>query len=140
MKIIFNKSCKNLAVYFPKSQFIFISIWNLPLVSSLDQIKPKFSSICISHKLSSEEIELLWELLCSRRTKFWLSEIYAKFNYLSECLTVLSHCAECPELNSINFWYSSSDAENEEETVKNAIFDFRKKFGFIANLTLRNNG
>ena len=108
-------------------------------VSNLNQIKPKFSSICISQKISSEEVELLWELLCSRRTKFCLSKIYANFNYLSECLTVLSLCAECPELNSINFGYSSSDAENEEETIKNAIFDFRKKFGFIANLNLRNN-
>ena len=140
MKIIFNKSCKNLAVYFPKSQFIFISIWNLLLVSSLDLIKLKFFSIFIGHKISSEEIELLWELLCSRRTKFCLSKIYAEFNYLSECLTVLSHCTECPELNSINFEYSSSDAENEEEVVKNAIFDFRKKFGFIANLKLKING
>ena len=110
------------------------------MVSNLDLIKSKFSSIWISHKLSSEEVELLWELLCSRRTKFCLSGIYAEFNYLSECLTVLSHCAECPELNSINFGYSSSDAENEEEAVKNAIFDFRKKFGFIGILNLRNNG
>ena len=107
--------------------------------SNLDLIKSKFSSIWISHKLSSEEIELLWKLLCSRKTKFCLSKFYAEFNYLSECLTMLSHCAECPELNSINFGYSSSDAENEEETIKNAIFDFRKKFGFIANLNLRNN-
>ena len=117
-------------------------LWNkgAETASNLDQIKPKFSLIWTSYKLSSEEVELLWELLCSRRTKFCLSKIYAKFNYLSECLTVLNNCAECPELNFINFWYSSSDAENEEEAVKNAIFDFRKKFGFIANLTLRNNG
>ena len=95
-------------------------LWNkgAEIISSLDQIKPKFSSIWISHKLSSEEVELLWELLCSRRTKFCLSEIYANFNDLFECLTVLSLRAECPELNFINFEYSSSDVENEEETIK----------------------
>ena len=107
--------------------------------NGLDWINLKFKEIYQFSKLSPDEFQFWWKVLRSRRTRFNLTEINLKFRLLSECLTVLSLCSDCPELESIKLEYSKADAENEDETVKQAKREFRQKFGFIQKLIIREN-
>ena len=102
--------------------------------NGLDWTNLKFKEIYQFSKLSPDEFQFWWKVLRSRRTRFNLTEINLKFRLLSECLTVLSLCSDCPELESIKLEYSKADAENEDETVKQAKREFRQKFGFIQKL------
>ena len=106
------------------------------LINELSLIEPKVIEIWINHTLSPAELELVSILLCSRRTKFSLSKITLKFKLLSEWLSILSLCASCTEIESIEFEYSEVDLDNENELVKSSVQNFRKKFGFITNLTI----
>ena len=102
----------------------------------LGLLEPRFSKIGIYHRLSPDEFQLFWELLRSQRTRFNLVSIETKFNLLSELLTALSLCADCPELKFIEFDYLKPDLENKQEVIDKAIKDFRKKFGIIEYLGL----
>ena len=108
----------------------------IDLIDELSLIEPKIKEILISHTLSPNELKLVSILLCSRRVRLSLWEILIKFKFLSECLSTLSLCADCTELESIKFEYSEVDLDNENELVKSSVKDFRKKFGFIRNLII----
>ena len=101
-------------------------------------ISLKNSEIYNFSTLSHDEFQSWWNVLRSRRVRFNLTKICLSFRLLSECLTVLSLCSDCPELKSINFRYSEADTENEYETVKHAEKEFRQKFGFIQELNILN--
>ena len=108
----------------------------IDLINELSLIEPNVKNISIDHTLSPYELKLVSVLLCSRRTRFSLWEISINFKFLSECLSILSLCADCIELESIWFGYSEVDLDNKNELVKSSVQDFRKKFGFIKNLTI----
>ena len=101
-----------------------------------DWINLKFIDIYQISKLSPDEFQFWWNVLRSRRTRFNLTEINLRFRLLSECLTVLSLCSDCSELESIKLKYSEADVENEDEMVKQAKGEFRQKFGFIQKLNI----
>ena len=106
------------------------------IMSNMNLMKHRISKIEIYHPLSSKEIEIVLMLLCSRRTRFSLSNINLRFNKLSECFTALILCTDCPELEIIDFKYFQSDIESEEEAIECAIWDFKQKFGFIKSLKI----
>ena len=105
-------------------------------IDELKLIEPKVIEIWIDHTPSPVELELVSVLLCFRRTKFSFSRITLKFKLLSEWLSTLSLCANCTELESVEFEYSKVDLDNENKLVKSSIHDFRKKFWFIKNLSI----
>ena len=106
------------------------------LIDELSLIEPNVKNISIDHTLSPYELKLVSVLLCSRRTRFSLWDISINFKFLSECLSILSLCADCIELESIWFEYSEVDLDNENELVKSSVQDFRKKSGFITELII----
>ena len=116
----------------------FIIETEVDLIENLISIEPICSQISIDHRLSRKEFKLVWELLCSRRTRFRLWVVWFQFNLLSEWLTALSLFANCPELDSVQVYYLSSDVENEHDIIENKVIDFRKKFGFIRELIINN--
>ena len=65
------------------------------------------------------------------------AEIY--FEKLSDAVSILSLCTECPQLTDIKFIYFYADIENEKEEIDYAIKEFRRKFGFIGSLTVCNH-
>ena len=95
-----------------------------------------FSDIIIGHELSPEELNFVKRLLNSRKTKFRVKNVQLKFNLLSECLLVLSLCADCPEIKTISLEYIESDLNNEVKTIKLAIKGLREKFGFIQRVNI----
>ena len=101
-----------------------------------DWINWKFIQIYKSINLSSNEFQFWWMMLRSGKTRFNLTLICLNFSLLSECLTVLSLCSDCPELKLVELSYLEADAENEDEVVEQAKREFRQKFGFIQNLYL----
>ena len=103
---------------------------------NLDYIDPKFSKIKWFDELESNELQLWWKILGSHRTRFNLTSIQLKFKVLSECLTVLSLCAECPELESIHLEYLESDIKNEQQIVEDAKAELRSKNRFIWKLEI----
>ena len=107
------------------------------IMNNQDWINLKFREIIQSRKLSPDEFQFWWNVLRSRRTRFYLASISLRFNVLSECLTALSLCSDCPELKSVDLRYSKADEENEVEVVEQAKREFRQKFGFIQKLTIR---
>ena len=107
------------------------------IMDNSDWINLKFIQIYKSTNLSSNEFQFWWKVLSSKRTRFNLTRIYLKFSLLSECLTVLSLCSGCPELQYVELHYFESDAENEDEAVEQAKREFIQKFGFIQNLIIR---
>ena len=113
------------------SDHSFSEIMNIP-----DLLNLKFIEISNSFLLSPDEFQFLWKVLSSKNTRFNLTRINLKFNLLSECLTVLSLCSDCPELKSVLFKYWEADAENEDEAVEQAQREFRQKFGFIQTLII----
>ena len=97
-------------------------------------INLKFWEISISCMLSPDEFQFWWKMLHSVKTRFNLNSIELKLKFLSECLTVLSLCSDCPELECIELKYWEADTENENEAVEQAEREFRHKFGFIPEL------
>ena len=102
-----------------------------------DWINLKFIKISQSSKLLPDEFQFWWNVLRSRRTRFNITSIGLGFRLLSECLTVLSLCSDCPQLEFVFLRYSEADTENEHEVVEHAKFEFIKKFGFILKLRIR---
>ena len=100
-------------------------------------INLKFRIIYNQSMLSPNEFQFWWKMLHSGKTRFNLTTINLKFNFLSECLTALSLCSDCPELESVYFQYSEADVENRHEIIKQAKREFSQKFGFIRNLVIR---
>ena len=108
----------------------------IDLIDELHLIEPRVKDITIRHTLSPYELKLVSVLLCSRRTKFNLRKIILYFKFLSECLSTLSLCADCTELESVEFEYSEVDIDKENEFVINSVQEFKEKFGFIKKLTI----
>ena len=107
------------------------------IMDNPDWINFKFIQICQLNKLSPDEFQFLWKVLSSKRTRFNLTSISLRFSLLSECLTVLSLCSGCPELQHVKLHYFEADAENEDEAVEHAQREFRQNFGFIQVLSIR---
>ena len=107
------------------------------MIDELSLINPILSKIMINHKLSPEEFKLVWKILKSRRTKYSINTIWIIFNVLSECLEVLSLCAECSQLEIIYFHYYKSNKRKEQKSIDIAVKEFTKKFGIIRSLTLK---
>ena len=99
-------------------------------------INLKFWKIYNHSVLSPDEFQFWWKMLHSDKTRFSLTSIDLKFSSLSECLTALSLCSDCPELESVYLRYSEADVENEGEIIEQAKQEFRQKFGFIRKLTI----
>ena len=106
------------------------------IIDNIDLINLKFWVISKSTILSPDEFQFWWKVLGSSKTRFKLTSINLYFNLLSECLTVLSLCSDCPELESIFFRYLEADTENKDEVVEQAKRKFRHKFGFIQNMNI----
>ena len=105
------------------------------ILESSDVINLKFWKIYWEYMLFPYEFQFWWEMLRSSKTRFRLTSIDLKFNFLSECLTTLSLCSGCPELEFIELKYLE-EVENEDEIVGQAKREFRQKFGFIQRLTI----
>ena len=99
-------------------------------------ISLKNSEIYNFFMLSHDGFQPWWNVLRSRRVRFNLTKIRLCFHSLSECLTVLSLCSDCPELKCVILRYSEADTEDEHETIKQAEKEFRQKFGFIQELNI----
>ena len=122
--------------YFNKSKTEISKYSISDIIDNIDLSNLKFIKISKLTILSPDEFKFWWNVLRSRRTRFNLTSIYLKFSLLSECLTVLSLCSDCPELEYVNLWYWEADAENEHEAVEQAKREFRQKFGFIDELEI----
>ena len=96
----------------------------------------KFKEICTTYILSPDEFQFWWNMLRSRRTRFNITAFDLEFRFLSECLTVLSLCSDCPQLEYVDLEYSEADTENEDEVIKQAKGEFIQKFGFIQKLNI----
>ena len=130
-KVIFNY--RN----YPSEKFAECSIPEI--MTNLDWTNLKFIQISKSSTLSPDEFRFWWMMLHFGKTRFYLTSINLKFDLLSECLTVLSLCSDCPELKYVELRYSEADAENEDKAVKHAKKEFRQKFGFIQKLDIFKN-
>ena len=129
----------NFSLNYLNSEAIKINQLSLNLISSAS-IESKFSSIEREYILSSDEFNLWKEILSSRKTRFSITSIKLKLRLLSECLTILSLCADCPELEFINLQYVEVDSINLPKTIENAERKFRKKIGFIKSLKILKTG
>ena len=107
------------------------------MMDSSNWINLKFWEISKSYMLSPDEFQFWWKVLHSKRTRFNITSIYLKFNLLSECLTVLFLCSDCPELKSVELEYLITDTENEHKTIEQAKSEFRRKFEYIQKLVIR---
>ena len=115
-----------------------------PIVSSsvvimktkLCSIEPKITSIAIRHKLSPNELKLISIVIGSNKTRFSIINIKLSLNLLSDCLALLSLCANCTELELIELKYSELDCDNEVEAVNKAIRDFKSKFWMIGTIII----
>ena len=84
-----------------------------------------------SRRIFADDLKIIWNLLSSRRIRFNLTDINLKMNLLSECLTVLSLCAKCPELKSVSLKFIGWDEDDEKEAINSAIKKFKRNFRFI---------
>ena len=107
------------------------------ILDSPDWSNLKFKEIYQLSILSLEQFQFWWKILRSRRTRWSLTSIDLKFSLLSEWLTVLTLCWDCPELMLVELRYRKADKENEDEAFENAKREFRQKLGFIPELTLK---
>ena len=121
---------------FSKINFKYFGKRSTKIIDNIDLINLKFWEIMQLTILSPDEFQFWWIVLRSSRTRFNLTSICLYFNLLSECLTVLSLCSDCPELESVDLWYSKADVENKNEVIKQAKREFRHKFGFIQKLEI----
>ena len=104
------------------------------IMDNLDWSNLKFNEIYQSSTLSPDGFQFWWMILRSRRTRFNITSIYLKLSLLSECLTVLSLCLNCPELKSVNLRYEEEDIEYKDEVIENAQRQLGQKFGFNQKL------
>ena len=107
------------------------------MINVLDYIKPKIKSLQINYKLFGEELEFVRKLIVLSRTRYCISQIWLKFSFLSELLSMLSLCTKCPELRSINLSYTRSETKNEQEEIDIALKEFKRNFGFIWFLEIK---
>ena len=124
--------------YFNRIKF---SFWNFNLLTSkknqeielcdIELICPTFSVFEFCQMIFEDDLMIVWNLLSSRRTRFNLTCVNLKLNLLSECLTVLSLCAKCPELKSVSLKFIGWDEDDEKEAINNAIKKFIRNVGFI---------
>ena len=108
--------------------------WSYEFIDDQDFNKLSFSSIKIYLTLSDRDFEFICKLLSSNKTRFRLSYIWLNFKKLSEWLTVLDLCEECPQLEYIYLKYSDQDLESSLKDE--AISKFRMKFWFIRELKI----
>ena len=108
-----------------------LKIMNSPLL-----IRSKFSIMHRYVLLPSDELNLVWKMLLSRRTRFSITSINLKLELLSECLTVLSLCADWPELNSVELWYLEAEEKSEQKIIERAIREFTMISGPIQKLVI----
>ena len=106
------------------------------IVDSPGCIESKFLELRRSDILPPDELNLVWKLLRSSRTRFNIILVSFKLRLLSECLAVLSLCANCPELEWVELWYKEVDVENEQEIIENAKIEFIKKLGSFITLKI----
>ena len=88
------------------------------IMDNPDWINWKFIQIYKSINLSSDEFKFLWKVLSSGKTRFNLTRITLKFSLLSECLTVLSLCSDCPELESVGLHYPKTPKDRVDIETK----------------------
>ena len=124
IKYIYNRS-KDVSEY---------SILNI--MESTDWFNYAFTEIFNSYMLSPDEFQFWWTVLRSKRTRVKITSIFLVFCLLSQCLTVLSLCSECPELKSVELGYLWWDVENEFEVVEKAKRRFKQKFWYIQKLNI----
>ena len=91
------------------------------MINFLSSIEPKFSKIDIYYEISTQDLEWISWLFSSSKTKFWLLSINLTFHLLSELLAILFMCAECPELESIEFSFLISDVSNKQDEIYSAV-------------------
>ena len=138
---------KLLPDYFSRINFKYIYDWSeeiaeysiSEIMDNPDWINLKFIEISYPYMLSLDEFQFWWIILRSSKTRFYITTIELKFILLSECLTVLSLCSDCPELKFVELRYSETDIKNEDEVIKQAKREFRQKFGFIQKLYIWKN-
>ena len=106
------------------------------MIDNPDLFNLKFIEISKSSILSPNEFSFWWKMLRSTRTRLNLHSISLCFSLLSECLTVLSLCSNCPEIKWVNLQYWEADKKDELETVEHAEREFRQKFGMIRDLNI----
>ena len=106
------------------------------IMNSPDYIEPTFSGVRRDFILPPDELNLVWKLLRSSKTRFNITSVSFKLRLLSECLAVLTLCADCPELESVDLWYEEADVENKQKTIESAKIEFAKKFGPIKSLNI----
>ena len=100
-------------------------------LTDIELISPTFSYIMNDKTIFEDDLKIIWNLLSSRRTRYNITGVNLKLYLLSECLTVLSLCEKCPELNSISLKFYKWDVSDEKEAINRAIKKFRRNFGFI---------
>ena len=108
----------------------------LKMMDSPELIESRFSWMHWSVLLPSKELDLIWKMLRSRRTRFSITSINLKLKLLSECLTVLSVCADWPELNSVELRYLEAEGKNKQKKIKHAKREFKMIFGPIQKLVI----
>ena len=91
----------------------------------------KLSLCSISPNRLKVNFEIIQKLLSSRRTRYNITGVKLDLDLLSKCLTVLSLCEKCPELESVSLTFRKWDKKDEKETIDSAIKEFRRNFGFI---------
>ena len=106
------------------------------IMNSPDYIEPTFSEVRRNFILPPDELNLVWKLLRSSKTRFNITSVSFKLRLLSECLAVLSLCADCTELESVDLWYKEVDKENEQQMIENTKIEFAKKFGPIKMMNI----
>ena len=96
-----------------------------------------FSTFRSCNVIFEDELNLVWDLLNSQRTRFNLLCVELELNLLSDCLTVLSLCEKCPELNSVSLKFTKWDEDDKKEAIDSAIKKFRRNFGFIQLIEIK---
>ena len=126
--------CRNSYTIYNYSLAIKEQIIKNSLIKSWNFSEFSVLSIEIHLKLLPEEFERICEILSSSKTKFKLKNILLIFSKLSECLTVLNLCADCPELKSIQFDFYEEDVKWDENKL---IENFRRTNGIIQKLKIK---
>ena len=106
------------------------------IMDNPDLFNLKFTEIYKLSMLSPNEYSFWWKMLRSTRTRLNLFSISLCFSLLSECLTVLSLCSNCPKIEYIDLQYWEADKEDELETIEHAEREFRQKFEMIRKLNI----
>ena len=107
------------------------------ITNNLNWSNLKFKEICQSSTLSPDGFQFWWMMLRLRRTKFNITSIDLKLSLLSECLSILTLCLNCPELKSVKLRYEEEDIKYKDEVIENAQRQFRQEFGFIQEVEIR---